>query len=666
MKNEKRKTGIEPKVFFPPLIIVGILCWLTVRDLDAANVVINAVFSYVTNVWGWAFEWYMVVMLFGWFWLVFGPYAKKRLGNEPPEFSTASWIFMMFASCTSAAVLFWGSIEIYYYISTPPFGLEPNSTGAKELGLAYSLFHWGPLPWATYSFLSVAFAYFFFVRKMEVIRPSSTLVPLVGEKHAKGLFGTIVDNFYLVALIFAMGTSLGLATPLVTECMQWLFGIPHTLQLDAIIITCWIILNAICVACGLQKGVRIASDVRSYLSFLMLGWVFIVSGASFIMNYFTDSVGMLLMYLPRMLFYTDPIAKGGFPQGWTVFYWAWWVIYAIQMSIFLARISRGRTVRELCFGMVLGLTASTWILWTVLGSNTLLLMDKNIINIPNLIEQYGVARAIIETWAALPLSTATMWGFFILCFIATVTLVNACSYTLAMSTCREVRDGEEPPLLVRIGWSILVGIIGIVLLALGGLKPIQTAIIAGGCPLFFVRIYAIQMSIFLARISRGRTVRELCFGMVLGLTASTWILWTVLGSNTLLLMDKNIINIPNLIEQYGVARAIIETWAALPLSTATMWGFFILCFIATVTLVNACSYTLAMSTCREVRDGEEPPLLVRIGWSILVGIIGIVLLALGGLKPIQTAIIAGGCPLFFVNIMVTLSFIKDAKQNWKD
>ena len=139
MKNEKRKTGIEPKVFFPPLIIVGILCWLTVRDLDAANVVINAVFSYVTNVWGWAFEWYMVVMLFGWFWLVFGPYAKKRLGNEPPEFSTASWIFMMFASCTSAAVLFWGSIEIYYYISTPPFGLEPNSTGAKELGLAYSL-----------------------------------------------------------------------------------------------------------------------------------------------------------------------------------------------------------------------------------------------------------------------------------------------------------------------------------------------------------------------------------------------------------------------------------------------------------------------------------------------------------------------------------------------
>lgn len=133
MKDENRKSGIDKKVFFPPLIIVGFLCWLTVRDLDAANIVINSVFSYVTNVWGWAFEWYMVVMLIGWFWLVFGPYAKKKLGDEPPEFSTASWIFMMFASCTSAAVLFWGSIEIYYYISTPPLVLNRSPPTPKSL-----------------------------------------------------------------------------------------------------------------------------------------------------------------------------------------------------------------------------------------------------------------------------------------------------------------------------------------------------------------------------------------------------------------------------------------------------------------------------------------------------------------------------------------------------
>lgn len=179
-------------------------------------------------------------------------------------------------------------------------------------------------------------------------------------------------------------------------------------------------------------------------------------------------------------------------------------------------------------------------------------------------------------------------------------------------------------------------------------------------------VYGIQMCIFLARISKGRTVRQLCLGMVGGLTASTWLLWTILGSNTLSLMNNSVIDLPKTIESHGVARAIIETWAALPMSTATMWAFFILCFIATVTLINACSYTLAMSTCKEASGYQEPPIWVRVGWSVLVGIIGIILLALGGLKPIQTAIIAGGCPLFFVNILITISFLKDAKSTyWK-
>ncbi|MDO8254408.1 L-carnitine/gamma-butyrobetaine antiporter [Shewanella algae] len=490
-ENKKiKKAGIEAKIFFPSLLVVILLSYFTVRDLDAANEVISAVFHYLTHSWGWAFEWYMIVMLAGWLWLLFGPYANNRLGNEEPEFSTGSWIFLMFASCTSAAVLFWGSLEIYYYVSYPPFELEPLSVQAKELGLAYSLFHWGPLPWAGYAFFSVALGYFLFVKKMDVVRPSGTLYPIMGKK-CEGIIGTIIDNIYVVALILAMGTSLGLATPLVTECIQYLFGIPRTIEVDATIISAWIIFNAICVAFGLQKGIKIASDLRSYLSIIILAWVLIIGATTFTVNYFTDSIGVLLMNMGRMLFYTASVSDSSFPQDWTVFYWAWWVVYGIQMCIFLAKISRGRTVRQLCLAMVGGLTASTWLLWTILGSNTLNLMNENIVNMPALIEQYGAARAIIETWAALPMSTITMWMFFILCFLATVTLINACSYTLAMSTCKGVDTDNEPPVWVRVGWSVLVGVIGIVLLALGGLKPLQTAIIAGGAPLVFVNIMII-------------------------------------------------------------------------------------------------------------------------------------------------------------------------------
>ncbi|MCL2916354.1 L-carnitine/gamma-butyrobetaine antiport BCCT transporter [Shewanella corallii] len=489
--TQKKKIGIEPKVFFPPLIIVGLLCYLTVQDLEASNRVISAFFTYVTHNFGWAFEWYMVAMAIGWGWMLFGPYANKKLGDEKPEFNTANWIFMLFASCTSAAVLFWASFEAYSYVATPPFGMEPFSQASKEYGLAYSLFHWGPLPWAVFAFFTVAFGYFLFVKRLDVIRPSATLEPLVGKKHAYGAFGVIVDNLYIVALILAMGTSLGLATPLVTECLQWMFGIPHTLGLDAAIIAFWIAFNAICVAFGLSSGIKIASDIRSYLSIFVLVWVLLIGASTFTVNYFTDSVGILLNNFGRMLFSTDPIGQGGFPQGWTVFYWAWWVIYTIQTCVFLARISRGRTVREVCLGMVLGLTLSTWFMWTVLSSNTMNLIQQELINMPALVAEYGAPRAVIETWAALPFSGFTIAVFFVLCFVATLTLVNACSYTLAMSTCKNVSAYDEPPVWIRVGWSVLVGVIGIVLLALGGLKPLQTAIIAGGCPLFFINIMII-------------------------------------------------------------------------------------------------------------------------------------------------------------------------------
>lgn len=178
------------------------------------------------------------------------------------------------------------------------------------------------------------------------------------------------------------------------------------------------------------------------------------------------------MYLLCMLFYIDFIVKGGFLQGWIVFYWVWWVIYVIQMSIFFVCIFCGCIVCELCFGMVLGLIVLIWILWIVFGSNILLLIDKNIINILNLIEQYGVVCVIIEIWVVLLFSIVIMWGFFIFCFIVIVMLVNVCFYILVMFICCEVCDGEELFLLVCIGWLILVGIIGIVLLVFGGLKLI--------------------------------------------------------------------------------------------------------------------------------------------------------------------------------------------------
>lgn len=143
VQEAKKKTGIESKVFFPPLIVAVLMIAAIRYDLEAANAAVNAALKFVTHQFGWAFEWYIVVTFVIWLWLIFGPWANKKFGNEAPEFSTPSWIFLLFASSTSAAVIFWGSIEVYYYATTLPFGYEPTSRQAIETSLAYAMFHWG-------------------------------------------------------------------------------------------------------------------------------------------------------------------------------------------------------------------------------------------------------------------------------------------------------------------------------------------------------------------------------------------------------------------------------------------------------------------------------------------------------------------------------------------
>ena len=483
---ESKKISIDPKVFIPAIVCIGVLIAFTLNDLETAKKAYAAFFTYITQTWGWLFNWNAAIFVGITLWLAFGPYGNMKLGDEKPEFSTFSWLFMMYASSTSAAVLYWGTMEAYYYSTYPPFGFAAMSVQAKEFAMAYSLFHWGPYSWCVYSGVSVAFAYFFYVKKVNAIRPTAALTPLLGEKHCNGFVGIVIDNFYVISLILATGTSLGLATPLVTECMQYLFGIKRTLLVDSSIIGLWVAVVTICVAFGLTKGLKLASDIRTYLTFFVLAWVFVLSGTVFILDYFTDSIGIMLNNMNRMIFYTDPFGQAnGFPKDWTVFYYAWWAIFTIQTCIFLARISRGRTVRQLALGSTAGLSIAAWMIWSVLGGNTMHVIVNNLVNISE-VSKAGDPSAIVAIWGALPASTITVGLFFILCFIATLTLVNAQSYTLAMAACKNITGYDEPPLYLRVVMSIVVGVLAISLLAVGGLKPIQSAIIGGGCLLVFI------------------------------------------------------------------------------------------------------------------------------------------------------------------------------------
>ncbi len=503
MSTEEKK--IDQMLFWPPLLLVAVICGAIITNPEAGTNAVNTVFNFLTGQMGWAYEIFVLANLGVVLYFIFGKFANKRFGGEKPEFSTLSWLGMLFSAGTSAAILYWSPIEFYFYLTAPPFGLEPLSPQATALATAYPLFHWGPSSYALYVGVGVVFGYLFFVQGKEVFRPSTACEAMLGS-HANGYIGKAIDIFYMVGIIAGISTSVGLGTPLLSEVITKITGIPHTLGLDAAILVIWTIIIGISVYGGLDKGIRQLSDFRNWLGFALLAYVLIVGPTAFMFNNFFDSLGVMFNNYFRMSLYTDPIQKSGFPQGWTIFYFAWFIAFALSTGIYLARISRGRTVREFTLGATFSGITCVYTYFMVFGNYTMDLQARGVLNLAEIIKNQGVPRAIVEIFATLPFATVILPIILVLLFISTATVINSIAYTLAMVTTEKLKAGQEPAKWNRVFWALVLGGLSLTLIFLGGMKPLQAAAVAGSFPTMF--IMAIILIGFIKKAGREWEVTE--------------------------------------------------------------------------------------------------------------------------------------------------------------
>lgn len=483
---QQKKMKIDHVIFWPPLILISVICALIIRDPKKANDISNAALSWTTDKLGWAFEWYTVILFLIAMYLIFGRFKNEKLGDGQPEFKTITWLGMMFTSTSSAALIYWATIEWYYYMETPPFGAEPFSIEASRWAACYGMYHWGLIPVAMYLVIGTAIGYNFFVKKRNVVKPSS-VCGILG-KHKDGLAGKVIDILYIIGMVAGVGTSLGLGTPLVAELISKIFGVPHTLSLDGWIIIAWIALFTTSLYLGLQKGIKVLSDIRVYLAFGVIVFTAVFGPTSYILNGFTDALGTMLQNLIRMTFYTDPYGKSGFPQGWTIFYWAWFLNCVITYAIYLVRISKGRTVRQFGLAVLGSIVLGEMVFFAVFTNYAMFIHQQGVLNIGEIMKNLGAARAIVEIWGTLPLSIVVLPVLLVYSFISTATFINGVAYTLAMVTTKEITENDEPSRLNRVVWALLLGVLAISLLLLGGLKPLQTSAVVGGLPMMIVCI----------------------------------------------------------------------------------------------------------------------------------------------------------------------------------
>ncbi|MFK0570822.1 BCCT family transporter [Endozoicomonas sp.] len=426
--------------------------------------------------------------------VIFSDVGQIKLGDvdEKPEYSTASWSAMLFCGGIGASILYWGTIEWAYYYQAPPFQLEPASEEAIRWSATYGIFHWGPIAWCIYMIPAVPIAYFFHVRKNPVLKVSAALMPVLGEARSHGVTGKIIDILFIFGLLGGAATTLGLAAPLISEGVTYLTGIPSTTSVRIGVLLVCTALFAYSSYRGMDQGIKLLSNINFWGAIGLLAFIFVCGPTLFMVETGLDSIGRMMSNFFIMATWAEPFGGYGtfedthFPQDWTIFYWAWWLVFAPSMGLFVARISKGRTIKQMVSGAVFCGSFGCAVYFMVLGNYGLSLQLSGQLDVVGILNAEGPTRAIFSILEQLPFSYLVIILFTALCIIFTATTFDSISFILASVVQNNVTD--DPMRWNRLFWAFTLSLMPSVLMFMGGLETLQTAAIVGGLPLLVVAV----------------------------------------------------------------------------------------------------------------------------------------------------------------------------------
>lgn len=426
--------------------------------------------------------------------IAFSDIGQIRLGQpgDEPEFGTLSWAAMLFCAGIGSSILYWSMIEWAYYYQAPPFQIEAGTVEAVRWAAAYGIYHWGPVAWSIYLIPALPIAYFYYVRNRHVLKISEALLPVLGDAHAHGTVGKLVDVLFVFGMLGGAATSLGLAAPLINEGAHELLGAPKNLTTQIVVLLLCTAIFGYSAFAGLKKGIQKLSNINLWLALLLLTFVFVAGPTVFMAETGIDSIGRVLTNLIKMSTWTEPFGRfegfkdTNFPQDWTIFYWAWWLAFAPSVGLFIARISHGRTIRSMVVGSIFFGSLGCFLFFMVLGNYGMYLQLSGQLDVIAILNNDTPSAAIFAVLSTLPLKYFVIAVYTVLALIFTATTFDSISYILAAAVQKSVDD--EPLRWNRLFWACALSFMPITLLFLGGLGTLQTASVVGGAPLLLIAL----------------------------------------------------------------------------------------------------------------------------------------------------------------------------------
>ena len=500
------KFGPFPRVNRPvfiasALLIVGFIIFGSLFG-ELAGEVFNQLQSFITHRFRWLFIILMNVTVVFSLYIALSRYGDIRLGHqtEHPEYSLLSWFGMLFSAGIGIGLLYWGTAEPLYHFMSPPMGQAETVEAAKQ-AMSISFLHWGIHAWALYCVVALSLAYFHYRRGLPLsIR--SVLYPLIGQK-IYGKWGHVVDTLAVFGTMFGVVTSLGLGVMQINAGFSNVFGIPNNIPVQIGLIAFITAMATLSVMMGLDKGIKRLSDINILLTVLLLGFMLLLGPTQFIIDSFIENIGNYVSQLIPLGFWSEAYSNTDWQANWTIFYWAWWVSWSPFVGIFVARISRGRTIREFVFGVLFIPMLLLFFWFTTFGGSA---VHMELMGNYGLIEavkaDYG--SAIFKLIEYYPLTKPLTLLIVVMIMLWFVTSSDSASFVIDMLT---AGGDTNPPKIQRLFWAVTEGVIAAVLLVAGGLSALQAAAIIAGFPfaiVVFVMMYCLWRGLTRDRLTLYR------------------------------------------------------------------------------------------------------------------------------------------------------------------
>lgn len=493
-KSRKKKIfEIHGPVFWPSVILITLMIVGTIVAGDAAEEMFNTARINITDWASWLFVAGVNVFIAFALYFAFSKFGGIRLGGEDakPEFSKMAWFAMLFSAGMGIGLMFFAVAEPMWHLLYPPHA-ETESVEAIRDAMGVTFLHWGLHAWAVYAIVGLALAFFAFNRKLP-LSFRSVFYPLLGDR-INGWIGDVIDILAVLATLFGLATSLGLGAQQAGAGMEFVFGLDNTVNLQVIIIVAVTIVAVGSVVLGIHKGVKVLSEFNIRLAGLFLLFILVFGPTLYILGTFVQSTGHYLQNFASYATWTQSFEEGEFMSTWTVFYWAWWISWSPYVGMFIARISKGRTIKEFILGVLIVPTIVTFLWMSGFGGSALYLEINGIAEIADAVEA-DQTTSLFLLLNEFPFGMITSFLAVVLVLSFFVTSSDSGSLVIDNLT----SGGKlNSPVGQRVFWASTEGLVAAVLLLGGGLGALQAAAISTGLPfviLLLIMCYSLRQGL---------------------------------------------------------------------------------------------------------------------------------------------------------------------------